>query len=495
MGVIKRQGIASGIFIYIGVIVGFINTALLFPKILGAEILGFTQVLMSASGALGILALAGQDNVLIRYFPYFKDPERGHQGILFFVFSFVLLGLVLVISLVLIFKSSIIGLFSKEASRALTEEYYFLLPPMIIFNNFNLLFSTYAAALLRTRVPTFISDVFRRFLTLFIILLFFFGIIDITQFLVLFVGCFFAVTAGLFAYIIWMKQWFFKINFNLFKGKIFKEMLVFGSFSVLSKFGSQLIQRVDMLMVGAMLDYGAAGVYAPFLFISMLIILPFQGLGKITRPIIAEAWKEGDLKQLQSVFQRTALNAFAVGMLLFLGIWVNIDHAVTILGEEFSSGKYIALFLGIAQLVQIVYGYNMAILINSPSFKLDFVIKLLMGGLTIASNYFLIIAFGVVGAGIATALTFLIINLIIQLVLYKKYRLHPFSKGTLKIVAIGGVTYFVGVMIPSLNQIHFMLDLFVRSAVMTLIFVGLVIYFKISPDINAVFRQVLRKLG
>ena len=80
MGVIIKQSINNSINIYIGIIIGAINTILIFPYVFESnpEYWGLLQILVSYSVIFSteVLCHLGSPNILIRYFP--KKLNKTH---------------------------------------------------------------------------------------------------------------------------------------------------------------------------------------------------------------------------------------------------------------------------------------------------------------------------------------------------------------------------------------------------------------------------------
>ncbi|MFK7905450.1 MAG: oligosaccharide flippase family protein, partial [Chitinophagales bacterium] len=102
MGTIKKQSIFSAIYVYIGIFIGYVNVTLLYPTILGPEGFGFTRFLISTGAILGVFGQMGLSGVIIRFFPFFQDKEKKHNGFLGFAMLLPLIGVVLVTLFILV---------------------------------------------------------------------------------------------------------------------------------------------------------------------------------------------------------------------------------------------------------------------------------------------------------------------------------------------------------------------------------------------------------
>ena len=65
MGVIQRQGIKSSVVIYFGLIIGYLNSTILFPTFLGKEYYGLLQTILAATLILVQFVKLGSNNIII----------------------------------------------------------------------------------------------------------------------------------------------------------------------------------------------------------------------------------------------------------------------------------------------------------------------------------------------------------------------------------------------------------------------------------------------
>jgi hypothetical protein len=80
MGIIKRQAYSGTVLSYLGVIVGYVTTAVLFPKYLTTAEIGLLGIFLSYASIFAQLASLGLVRVNIRFFPYFRDRGKDHHG-------------------------------------------------------------------------------------------------------------------------------------------------------------------------------------------------------------------------------------------------------------------------------------------------------------------------------------------------------------------------------------------------------------------------------
>ena len=475
---------------YIGLIVGFVNNSILFPRYVGKEVLGFTQWMIELAGLFTLLASFGSNAAIIRFFPYFKNKEQQHGGYLGFMFVLRTIGIAFTAGIILLAKGPILHLYQAEESQHYVETYYGLLIITLALTCYMELLENYLSALFRPRIPTFFRDVFARLTALALILLYYFGTINLEQFIILYAWRFALSVLGLVVFAYYIGELHFKTGLGILRTPFFKQIASYSFYSVFATIGSKITTKIDILMIPALMDFSYGGIYVVYSFFASVITIPHQGLAKIVSPILADAWKREDFGEIRQLYSRTALDTMTAGILIFVGIAINLENIVAILGEEFRIGQYVAIFLGIGQLAHTANGYNGLLINYSPQFRYDLAFKALTAALTVITNYIFIKAFGITGAAAATALTVILINVFIQAFLYRHYQMHPFSWNMIKVIAAGALCLLVNLLIPVIHY-HFVLDIIVRSSIITILFGSLIIGLRLAPDFADFFWKIV----
>jgi O-antigen/teichoic acid export membrane protein len=488
MGVIKRQGLKAGIWMYAGVALGFLNGVLLFPRILGPEVYGFVQWLFATATVLATFGSLGMRSGVIRYFPFYRSPENNHYGFLGFSLLVANIGLLVLLLILWLGQGYFFEFFQSEENAAYLKSSYWLLPLLLVFLVIFDILSAYLMALLRPSIMLFFRDLLSRILTTGLIVWFYLGGLSVDDFLFLIVAKQIVLVFGAYVYLKRMGEWHLRIDWTAYPRKRLQEMGNYNAFNILTGLGSQLINRIDSIMIPALISFEMNGIYSLFYFISTIIIMPYEAVRQIITPLIAEAWKDNDLVQIQDLYQRTARGAFAIAILIFIGIVANLDNAVLLIGPEYAVGTNVAIWLGIGQLMYCINGYNLTILTLSDQFRWDLLIKLLSVALNATTNYLLITAYGITGAAIATASTIAISNFIYQGLIWKYFKILPFTIHMVGIALLAGAIFVLQLFIPPLPP-HFLVDLGVRSLLILLLFSGGIIAFKLVPEANEIWQQ------
>jgi O-antigen/teichoic acid export membrane protein len=110
-------------------------------------------------------------------------------------------------------------------------------------------------------------------------------------------------------------------------------------------------------------------------------------------------------------------------------------------------------------------------------------------------NVLLIPGYGFIGAALATMITTFFYSLSRLLLVWHKFRIQPFSKGTLKVLLVLAMLYFATYLEPdyALSKWSAMVAIVLRSAFLCLVFAILILKSGVSQEIEAIFDNVKQR--
>ena len=134
-----------------------------------------------------------------------------------------------------------------------------------------------------------------------------------------------------------------------------------------------------------------------------IIEIPMRAILNVAAPKIAEAAKHGDTKRVEEVYRLVAFYQLLSGLLIFAMIWVNIDNIFGIMpnGEQFTGGKWIFFYLGLAKLVELTLTCSHTVVSTSRYYKWNIYYTISVLVMSFVSTVFLIPAYGTLGAALA----------------------------------------------------------------------------------------------
>lgn len=486
MGVIQKQSISGTIYSYLGVLLGFITVGWLFPRILSTGQVGLLRILVSYSVLFAQFASLGINSVSVKLFPYFRDPGKKHHGFLGIALLVSLAGFILSTGIYLLLKPLFISQASGKSILFITYFYYVV--PLILFTLLFSIFDTYYRVLYNAVKGIVYKEVVQRLLILAAILLYFFKLIDFQWLVILYVLAFISPSLFLMGTLIRDKLFFVKPDFDFIDKKMAREMVNVAFFGILASFSGVLVLNIDVIMVNHYLGLGEAGIYTIAFFFGTLILVPMRTMGKISSVVIADAWKIDDRKTIMDIYRKSSISLSVIGFLLFIGIWGNLGNIFHIVGKDYTAGKYVILFIGLANLSDLFLGVSPHIILNSKHYRWLSYLLFVFAILLIITNILLIPRYGITGAALASLISKYIYNSLKFLFLYKKFHFQPFNYKHLEIILFAAISWYLSTFIPVLG--HFLTDLVVRSLFMSVVFLVPVYFFKVSEDINRKVKQL-----
>ncbi|OFX46449.1 MAG: hypothetical protein A2046_04690 [Bacteroidetes bacterium GWA2_30_7] len=480
MGVIIKQTIKGTIYTYLGVLIGFVTAGFLFPLFFKSEEIGLINILVTYSAIFAQFASLGIHSVTTRLFTYFRNEKNGHNGFLFIAIITSLIGFLISLVVFYLLKPLLLETGSKDS--LLFSEYFYYNIPLIFFTLFFNTFDNYYKVLYNSVIGTILKELVQRFLILLSIIIFYVGLIDFQLFVILYIIASSLPTLFILISLIYDKQFHIKPSFTHINKELALSIVSVGFFGIITGFSSLAILRIDSVMIASMIGLSATGVYTTVYFFATLILLPSRQLQKISSTVLADAWKENNLENIKEVYYKSCINQFIIAALFFVGLWGNIDNIFRILPPEFIIGKYVLFYLALANVIDMATGVNGTVISNSKHYRFHTYIMLVLIFLIIITNYIFIPILGITGAAMASALSVLIFNIARYLFLYIKFKMQPFNYKFIYVIIISLISYYSVYFIPLFDNL--VLDIFVRSSIITIIFGLLTINFKVSDEIN-----------
>ncbi|MGV8135553.1 MAG: lipopolysaccharide biosynthesis protein [Mangrovibacterium sp.] len=489
MGIIVKQSIKGSLWSYLGVIVGFVTTSYLYPEYLTPEVVGLFGLLTAIATITSQLAALGMGGVTSRLFPYFRNPENGHNGFLFMSSLVLFAGFLLFLLGYYAFKDTLIQT-NLEKSRLFADYVYLLIPLTFFFLIFTFL-DTYNKVLYNAVLGTFLQEFLQRFLILIVVCLYIVRLLNFEQLIIAFIAAVCLKTVILFIYLLCRGEINLLPKPGFMDKKLKKEIIDVALFSIVGGLGSMIVFNIDKIVVNQMLDLANTGVYTIAYYFGTLVIIPSRPLLKISGTLIADAWHRDDIGQIREIYYKSCINQFIIGGFLFLGIWANIDNILTILGEDYQQSKWVIFFIGLGYLIDMITGSNAQVIAFSRYYRVSLLFIVILIVIVLFLLAALIPLWGITGAAVAIAAGLFLNNLMRYLFLYRKYRLQPFN---FKFIAVGlfyVLLFFLSGFIP---QKELYIDLLLRNSVIVIITICFFWFVPLSKDITAIKNAMVSHL-
>jgi O-antigen/teichoic acid export membrane protein len=494
MTIIKKQTILGTIYAYLGVLVGTISQAFIIPNYLSIEENGLIAIIMSWTYILVLVTNLGFANAGTRYFDKFRNESKQHKGFLFNGFIFLIIGFSISTLIIYFFKDSIVN--SSVSDTSLFQKFYYYILPITFFTGVFNLFDNYAKGLFDTVMGNFLSQFLQRFLVLIIIIIYASHLIDLDLFMPLWAIAISFPALLMILHAIQLGNFNLMPNRFLFKSDFKKDFLSFAGFSIITGLSTIVISRLDTLMIYQYLGLGQTGIYNTCLFFGSVMTMSYNINIKASSAIVIQALESKDYPKVQQIFKKSSLTQAIFGTIILCLVWINIDTLFSFIKPEYAAGKYVILIIGIAKLYDLSSGINALILGYSKYYKLDSILVITFIALLFLLNHYLIPMYGLNGAALAALIATVYYNSVRNILIWKYFKMHPYTFSLLKIFLLGIFVVFIGMYLPDsgIKTYGSFIDLCYKTGLIGIAYIAIIYRLNISEDINGLIRSMLQKV-
>jgi len=493
VGIIKRQTIQASVYSYAGVAEGFLTQGLIFPHIFSKAQIGLLALLVALSLVLMQVASLGLNNAGGRYFPYFRNTERQHNGYLTISLLTTLTGFGLCVLLLWLARPWVIAQYGPESP--LFVQYYYLLIPLTLFTVFFSVFDNYAKLLYDPVTGTLLQQFVLRVLILTAGGLYWLGWLSFEQFLIAWLGAFLVSTLLMAGSVARGGNLSVNLSYVSVAPELRRNLVRYSSLTLTTALSSQVILIIDKAMLSANAGLSDTGVYSTASYFAAVIALPATALYKVSATLIAESWKADDRANILTIYQKSCLNQLLAGCLVFVGVAANLPSLFLLLPLGYEAGYAVILLLGLGKLIDMATGVNGIILSTSRFYAFDTVLFIGVVVVTIAANYYLIPRYGMNGAAIGAVLATTLYNVVRTGLVWRLFKMQPFSWRNGAVVLVAGLVWFAASLLPygTGTWWRVALDVVLRSGLITGLFISIVYALNLSPDANDLLRSLVKR--
>lgn len=496
MSEIRKKSLISTFWIYIGFAIGALNTFLFARKgFFNAEDYGLSTGLIQIGLLLSTFSALGCYGLLYKFFPYYRRRLADNKNDLLSLTLYIALTGFVVVAVLGIFAQPVILKKFGGNSLLLVQYFYysyflalgFLLYAIFEYHGWNLKLQLFTNIL---------REVIVRVYVLILIILKLFGVISFEQFLLLYCFQYLIIATLLLVYLIKIKEFHLILKISYVTVKFRKVIFRYLAYGFTGTVVSTLRTVMDILVLSSFSGLVAAGVYTLASFVATLLQAPYRSLVSITIPILSNAWKEKNYKEINRIYKRSSINLLLFSIITFGFIWINFEPFVFILhlNKEFLAGKNVLLILSIANIIEMGTGINGQIIGTSTLWKFEFYTNLILGMIiTTCSYFFTKYFFGINGPAVALLLGIIVYNFIRIYFLYRKFNFFPFNSRTL--LAITLLPTIIVIAKLSLLYLPFYLGILLANAIMAFLFPVSIYKLNLSPDIEPIVHHFLKKIN
>ncbi len=187
-----------------------------------------------------------------------------------------------------------------------------------------------------------------------------------------------------------------------------------------------IYKRTDTVMLGALMDCSAAGIYGVASQCSTLILFFLTTVNIVLAPKVASLYARGDMKQLQKIVTLSARIILLLTLVPAIGMIIFREQVIEIIStSSFLLAKPALVILVVSQLINVATGpVSLLLTMTGREKALAFTVGL-SALLNVVLNFWFIRKWGVEGAAIATGTSIIIRNIFQFGIIVKKIGINP----------------------------------------------------------------------
>ena len=484
MGIVLKQSLSNTIVTYIGFTIGAVNTLVLYTKFMQPENYGLVQVVLSISAVLMPILAFGVPNSLVKFYSSFNE-DKAQDG---FLTMMLLLPMLLIVPIALISfiaNESIGALLARE--NPIVRNYVWHIFLIGLAMAYFEVFYAWVRVRMKSVFGNFMKEIFCRVCQSILLVLYVLNYIDIAFF----------INALVLSYIVRllvMKFYAYQLHIPKLVWNIpanWRDIVKYSALIILGGSTAVVLMEVDKVMLNNFLPIANVAYYAVAGFIAVSIAVPARAMHQITYPMTAEYLNKNDKKALKGLYEKSSLTLFIISGLLFLLIILNLNDLYKLLPEGYAGGFFIVFWIGLAKVFDALLGNNNAILYNSDYYRSILFFGVLLALIAIGLNLWLIPAYGLNGAAIASFSAFFVYNCLKLYYVQLKFHIAPFTRETVKVfcllLGLGAIFYYLQF------GFHPIINIGLKSALIILTYTAVLYRFKISEDVYGVLSKFLKK--
>lgn len=484
MGIVLKQSLNNTIVTYIGFAIGAINTLFLYTNFMQADHYGLVQVVLSVATVLMPILAFGVPNALVKFYSSF-DSDTEQDGFLTMMLLLPLLFILPVAVLSYGANEAIGNLLSNKNPIVRDYVWHIFLAGMAMA--YFEVFYAWARIRMKSVFGNFLKEIFCRVGQSVLLVLLYFGYIEIEGFVTALVGFYLVrmFIMKLYAYRLRMPKLQFSFPANRWDIVKYSGLIILGGSTAI------VLMEVDKVMLNNFLELENVAYYGVAGFIASTIAVPSRAMHQITYPMTAEYLNQSDLVSLKRLYQKSSLTLFIIAGLFFLLIILNLEDLYRLLPKDYTGGFMIVFWIGLVKVYDALLGNNNAILYNSDYYRSILFFGVLLAFMAVLFNLWLIPRYGIKGAAIASFSAFFIYNTLKLYYVKSRFRISPFTPETFKVLAL---LVLVGTLFYSFQfEFHPIVNILFKSALIVAMYVGILYRFRISEDVYGILSKFLKK--
>ncbi len=197
----------------------------------------------------------------------------------------------------------------------------------------------------------------------------------------------------------------------------------------------QILSRIDTLVLGYFESAQSIGLYNSALRIAILIPFILNAVNFLYLPVASKLFAQDKMEKITSMYSLLTKWTFILTLPIFLHILFAPDLVLSSLfGPTYTTAVLPLQILTLAYFVHVLFGMNIMTCIAIGKTKILLLSQATALLTNLGMDILLIPLYGIAGAAIASCFSFILYDVLITVFVYRKSKIHPFSKSYLRMI-------------------------------------------------------------
>jgi len=399
---------------------------------MGTEQYGTLSLSIAVFGILSMISLVGINEGIVRYVSYYqgKGDEKKLKEIYYSALKIgIPLSILFGIFLFIFSKDIALGIFKDPNLTILLKILAIAVPLDVIRTIFLSTMTGFQKIKYTVYSREILENVSKLILTI-ILLILGFGLMG-------------AVSAYVIAILLSLILSFYFLEKKVFSFSKLKDKLVRYNSELLNYSWPLLFVGIlvyvmtwtDTFMIGYFKTTSDVGIYNAAVPTALLLYVIPVAFMTLFFPVITTAYAKDDKQTFYSIYKTITKWIFMINLIILIIFIIFSKQIIQIIfGADYTAAWIPLILLSIGNFIYFLFRGTERILLVINRTRLVFLNFLIGGILNIALNYFLIPKYGINGAALATASSFIVISIVLFIQSLVLTKINPFKKVYLKII-------------------------------------------------------------
>ena len=501
MGIVFKQSFKNTLIIYLGFLIGGINTVVLYTRFLGDEYYGLATYVFSASNLIMPITAFGVHFTIIKFFSSYTSKSEQDK----FLSSVIFLPLLIAIPIGYFwdyFHNWIMHYVAKSNSKEnlVIENYTIYIYIIAVCTAYFEVFYSWARVQMQSVFGNVLKELYNRVAIMVMLFLVFFQVITKQEFLI-YMSLAYALRTLLmmvYAFRLYTPTFSFSLPENI------KEVLRYTFYIILAGSAGAIILDIDKVMIPGKEGFEKAAYYTVAVFIGSFIEAPSRAMGQILQPLTSKALNENNPVETENLYKKSSINLLLIGGLFYVLVNCNVEELFRLMPNKnyAEGGALVVLLISSAKLFLMSLGSNGAIISNSKFYRITLPVGVGMAlSVYFLNDYFYNgLGMGTEGLALATLITVVVFNTFKLWFVKEKFNMMPFTNKTFLMIIVILIMFFVfnfwNFSVPEFSildfPIHPIVNILLKSIIIIAVYGFVVVKMSISEQINNLVKRYVK---